>query len=146
MEVHEVKELMEQFDKSSLTTLELVFHDTTIKMNKKEFDYPPPAPSPVNHSQSSVVTPPPPPLKLNLTGNTAVCAPVGGVFFLAPVNAQGTLLQVGDSVNQGDVLCCIESMKMMTQVKAPITGLIKEISALNEALVGFGELLIEIGE
>lgn len=143
MEVHEVKELMEQFDKSSLTTFELVFHDTTIKMNKADLDFPPPPPP---RAYSSVVTPPPPPVKLNLTGNTAVTAPVAGVFYMATLGLDGTMLQVGDRVSQGDILCFIESMKMMTQVKAPMSGMIKEIAVSQESMVGFGDFLIQLGD
>ncbi len=145
MEVHEVKELMEQFDKSSLTTFELVFHDTTIKMNKADLDFVPPPPPPPR-AYSSVMTPPPPPVKLNLTGNTAVTAPVAGVFYMATLGLEGAMLQVGDRVNQGDILCFIESMKMMTQVKAPMSGSIKEITVSHESMVGFGDLLIQLGD
>ncbi len=145
MEVHEVKELMEQFDKSSLSTLELVFHDTTIKMCKPELNFTPPTPAPhTNHS--NVVTPPPPPVKLNLTGNCAVTAPVGGVFYVAPQGENAALWQIGDRVNQGDILCYIESMQVMTQVKAPVSGVLKEISVPHENLVGYGDLIMQIGE
>lgn len=144
MEVHEVKELMDQFDKSSLSTLELVFHDTTIKMSKPEPGavYPPPPPPP----HSSVVTPPPPPVKLNLTGNTAVTAPVVGVFYASASPNELPLVRVGDRVQEGDVVCFMEAMKMMTEVKAPISGIVKEICVENGALLGCNHLIMLIGD
>ncbi len=143
MEVHEVKELMEQFDKSSLSTLELVFHDTTIKMSKPEAGFVQPEPV---VPQSTVVTPPAPPVKLNLTGGAAVTAPMVGVFYASASSNQPPMVRVGDRVQAGDVVCLIESMKMMSEVKAPISGIIKEICVSNEALLGFGDLIMLIGD
>lgn len=145
MEVHEVKELMEQFDKSTLQTLELVFHDTTIKMSKADLGYGRATGSNAG-ATSSVITPPPPPVKLNLIGNSAVTAPVTGLFYMAPLGADSTQLKVGDTVAPGDILCFIDSMNIMTQVKAPCAGVIKGITVSNEALVEAGDLLILLGE
>lgn len=146
MEVHEVKELMDQFDKSSLSTLELVFHDTTIKMTKPEVGFVQTVSTAVPVSQPTVVTPPAPPVKLNLTGYTAVTAHMVGVFYTSPTPNEPPMVRVGDRVRQGDVVGLIEAMKMMSEVKAPVSGIVKEICVQNEALLGFGDIIMQIGE
>ncbi len=148
MDIREIKELMEQFDKSSLGAIEVVLHDATIKMTKPEVapvgqvDYVQTSPTP----QASVVTPPAPPVKLNLPGYTAVTAPMVGVFYRASSPDADPFVSVGDPVNKGDTLGLIEAMKMMTEIKAPATGVVKEISVENESVLGFGDVIMQIGE
>lgn len=58
MDIREIKELMEQFDKSTLGSIEVVLHDTTIKMTKPEVGYMQTTVTPPSAPTSSVVTPP----------------------------------------------------------------------------------------
>ena len=54
------------------------------------------------------------------------------------------LLQVGDKVKSGQVLCLIEAMKMMSEITAPKDGVIKEIYAKNQDVVEFEQDLFLI--
>ncbi len=149
MDIREIKELMDQFDKSSLGALEVQLHDATIKMSKPEVGqvgYVQTTVTPSVTTGASVVTPPAPPVKLNLPGSTAVTSPMVGVFYRATAPDAAPFVQVGDAVQQGDVLGMIEAMKIMTEIKAPISGVIKEISAENESVLGFGDVIMQIGE
>jgi acetyl-CoA carboxylase biotin carboxyl carrier protein len=51
---------------------------------------------------------------------------------------------VGDTVNKGDVICIIEAMKLMNEVKAEFGGKITEISAENADPVEFGQTIFII--
>ena len=75
------------------------------------------------------------------SNNLEVKSPLLGIFF-AQVN--GKTLSVGDSVKEGDVLCSIEAMKMMNEVKAPSAGKIVRIGASEGDLVEYDQVLFEI--
>ena len=75
-----------------------------------------------------------------------VKAPLVGVFYSAPSPEEKPYVQVGDKVEAGQILCLIEAMKMMSEITAPRDGVIKEIYAKNQDVVGFEEQLFLIGD
>ena len=75
------------------------------------------------------------------TGND-VNAPLLGIFYL--IGEADKKASVGKKVKAGDVLCTIEAMKMMNEVKAPMDGEIREICAKDGDLVEFGQKLFVI--
>lgn len=72
-----------------------------------------------------------------------VKAPILGIFY--PCANEEKKVTVGDSVKKGDVLCTIEAMKMMNEVKAPVDGVIREICAKEGDLVEYKQKLFAIG-
>ena len=75
-----------------------------------------------------------------------VRAPLVGVFYSAPSPEDKPYVQVGDKVKEGQVLCLIEAMKMMSEITSPKDGVIKSIYAKNQDVVGFEEQLFLIGD
>ncbi len=75
-----------------------------------------------------------------------VRAPLVGVFYSCPTPDDPPYVQVGDRVKEGQVLCLIEAMKMMNEVKAPIDGVVKKIYAQNKDVIGFDDPLYLIVE
>ncbi len=73
----------------------------------------------------------------------AVKAPLLGIFYGKVGDKEA--YKVGDSVKKGDVLCTIEAMKMMNEVKAPKDGVILEVLAEEGALVEFNQELFILG-
>ena len=71
---------------------------------------------------------------------TEVKAPILGVFY-----ANETPVKEGDAVEKGDVLCTIEAMKMMNEVKSPASGKVIKVLAENGALVEYHQTLFVIG-
>ena len=59
--------------------------------------------------------------------------------------ANETPVKEGDTVEKGDVLCTIEAMKMMNEVKSPVSGKVTKVSAENGALVEYHQTLFMIG-
>ena len=52
------------------------------------------------------------------------------------------LVKVGDSVSQGDLLCLLEAMKMITPLEAPVDGNVIEVCITEKQSVARGEKLI----
>ena len=71
-----------------------------------------------------------------------VKSPMGGVAYLSADPASPPYIKIGQHVKQGDTLLLIEAMKTFNEVKAPISGIVKEIIVLNSQPVEFGDDLI----
>lgn len=81
--------------------------------------------------------------------NTEVVkSPIVGVFYAAKDPNSPPFVKVGDTVKKGDVLCILESMKMMNEIRSDYDGVIKEIKCKNEELVEFDQVMfvLEKGE
>lgn len=55
-------------------------------------------------------------------------------------------VKTGDSVNMGDVLLVLESMKMETEVVSPMAGTVKEVRISEGSAVNLGEVMVLIDE
>ena len=71
-----------------------------------------------------------------------VKSPMVGVAYLSADPASQPYIKIGQHVKQGDTLLLIEAMKTFNEVKAPISGIVKEIIVLNSQPVEFGDDLI----
>lgn len=96
----------------------------------------PPAPAPA--------APPPPPPEEELT---PIPSPLVGTFYRATSPDADTFVTVGSRVNKDTVVCIIEAMKVMNEIKAETSGVIKKILVENATAVQFGQpmFLVEKG-
>ena len=65
-----------------------------------------------------------------------------GVVYLSSEPSKPHFVKEGQHVKHGDVLMLIEAMKTFNEIKAPKSGVIKKIVALNSQPVEFGETLV----
>ena len=72
---------------------------------------------------------------------TVVEAPVVGTFYRAGAPDAAPFVEVGDRVEAGDVLCVIEAMKLMNDIKAEFAGEVVEVLAENGQAVEYGQPL-----
>ena len=73
-----------------------------------------------------------------------VKSPIVGTFYDAPTPGAAAFVKVGDHVDVGQVLCIIESMKLMNEIEAEITGVIAAKLVENGRPVEYGEALFAI--
>ena len=73
-----------------------------------------------------------------------VKSPMVGTFYRRPSPDTKSYVEVGDSVNEDTVVCIIEAMKVMNEIKAECTGTVKEILVANGRPVQFGQLLFKV--
>ena len=69
-------------------------------------------------------------------------SPLVGTFYSAPSPDAAPFVQVGDRVTPDTVICIIEAMKVMNEIKAEKSGVVKEIVAQNGQPVEYGQVLI----
>ena len=77
------------------------------------------------------------------TGHT-VRSPMVGTFYASTSPDAPSFTEIGKHVNVGDTLCIIEAIKMMNQIEADKSGVIKEILAQNEDAIEFDQPLFII--
>ena len=73
-----------------------------------------------------------------------VTSPIVGTFYRKPSPDKEPFVKVGDIVNKGDVLCIIEAMKMMNEIKSEFDGKISSIEVDDGQPVEFGQTIIVI--
>ncbi len=73
-----------------------------------------------------------------------VKAPFVGTFYAAPSPDSPPYVKLGQEVNADSVLCIVEAMKVMNEIKAEVRGIIREIMAENARPVQYGQPLFKI--
>lgn len=75
---------------------------------------------------------------------TPVKSPIVGVYYAASSPTAKPYVEVGSKVKAGQVLCIVEAMKVMNEIKAPIDGTVTSIMANSEDLVEYDQVLMII--
>ena len=78
--------------------------------------------------------------------NKYVTSPLVGTFHSAPSIGGKPFVNEGDKVNKGDKLCIIEAMKVMNEITAKESGVIKKVLVNDNQMVEYGQRLFIIGE
>ena len=136
----EIFDLMDRFQRSTIHAMKLSRKDFSIELTKAPpapaAAAVPTAPTPV---QAVAVQPEAPAPQAE---SPTVDAPLVGTFYAAPSPDQPPFVAVGDHVKQGQTVCLIEAMKMMSEVPAPCDCVIEAILKNSGELVAFGEPLL----
>jgi acetyl-CoA carboxylase biotin carboxyl carrier protein len=77
-------------------------------------------------------------------GLVAVQSPMVGTFYRAARPGAAPFVEEGDPVAPGQVLCILEAMKLMNEVKAEIEAIVRRIHAVDAEPVEYGQLLFEL--
>lgn len=164
MNINEIKDLMAQFDQSSLREFSYKNQSDELTFSKNESSAAvattpaasaapvvapvQPASAPVADMVSQAASTTAPELAPEAPAPAAegdvVESPLVGVAYLAAGPDKPAFVSVGDQVKKGQTLMIIEAMKVMNEVPAPKDGLITEILVQNEEMVEFGKGLVRI--
>jgi acetyl-CoA carboxylase biotin carboxyl carrier protein len=141
LDLEKIKELMAALEQSDLTRLKLKIGETEIELAREErvaAAPPPPPPQPARvASEPKVVEQP-------TTSEKCIVSPMVGTFYLSPSPSDPAFVKAGDQVSEDSVVCIVEAMKVMNEVKAGVKGTIKRVMAENGQPVEFGAKLFEI--
>jgi acetyl-CoA carboxylase biotin carboxyl carrier protein len=99
---------------------------------------------PVNGPAPLAATPEAPAAPAAESGFQIIASPMVGTFYRASAPDADVYTDVGDAIEPGKILCIIEAMKVMNEVKAEIEGEIVEILARNSEAVEYGQPLFKV--
>jgi acetyl-CoA carboxylase biotin carboxyl carrier protein len=160
MDIRKVKKLIELLDESGIAEIEITEGEESVRISRHSTGVaaaapvyapaPIAAPAPVPQAApapaASVAAAPATPAAAEDSEGFEVNAPMVGTFYSSSSPGAAAFVQVGDQVNEGDTLCIIEAMKMMNQIEAEVSGVIKSVRVQNGDPVEYGQTLFVIDQ
>jgi acetyl-CoA carboxylase biotin carboxyl carrier protein len=150
MDIRKIKKLIELVEESGISELEISEGEESVRISRsapttnysapvQNIQIPQPAPVVVAPTvQAEVVT------DAVAIDGTTIKSPMVGTFYRTPSPESKAFVEVGQTVNVGDVLCIVEAMKMMNQIESEKAGTIKAILVENGQPVEFDQPLFII--
>ncbi|MCU7356147.1 MULTISPECIES: acetyl-CoA carboxylase biotin carboxyl carrier protein [Enterococcus] len=161
MNINEIKDLLAQFDQSTLTEFDLKDNQFELYFNKNQqvrgqngtmtetVSQQPETPSFGLDKSLDVSSVTPPALAeeedLKMEG-TEIVSPLVGVCYLKSGPDQPVFKKVGDRIEKGEALCIIEAMKVMNEIVSDVAGELIQILVENEQVVEFNQPLFVVKE
>ena len=146
----EIKELLQIFDESGVAEMEVQRGENRLRLRRAPMVHEMTAHSapPAAHTHASAPAPLPAAAASKASGpdpsHTLIKSPIVGTYYDAPSPEAGPFVKVGDTVEPGQVLCIIESMKLMNEIEAEIAGTLVHKLVENGRPVEYGEALFAI--
>ena len=141
MDIEKIIRILDRMENSSLVSFQLKEGEDEIKLSKITDQL---AQNLVKDgSMPTEQTFQPRETKSNL-GEAFLKSPMIGTFYVAPSPDAEPFVHVGDVIGKEQVVCIIEAMKMMTEIKAEIPGVIEEVLVANGEKVEFGQPLFKL--
>ncbi len=153
MNITEIKDLMSQFDQSSLREFSYSNAGETLHFSKNQQVIAAPSPkleapvAPASPAVPAAETSEPAPAEVSVSPvaeGAVVESPLVGVAYLSPSPDKPAFVAVGDTVKKGQTLMIIEAMKVMNEVPADRDGVVTEILVANQDVVEYGQGLVRI--
>ena len=144
MDIRKIKKLIEMLQESDLKEIEVSQGDESVRILRDRF---------VQTNGNKIIQQPEvlsaePEIQQKIETSKAegnvITSPIVGTFYRKPSPDKDPFIRVGDTVEKGDVLCIIEAMKMMNEIKSDFRGKIVSIDLEDGAPVEFGQSIITI--
>ena len=153
MELKDIKAIIDLMKKNSITEFELEEKDSKLRLKRglsgsaqvsqSDDSYPVMA-MPVTAPIVSVSAPVPTAASIANTGEIDIKSPMIGTFYRSPSPDSASYVDVGAEVGPESVVCIIEAMKVMNEIKAEVRGVITQILVENGKPVEFGQPLFKV--
>jgi acetyl-CoA carboxylase biotin carboxyl carrier protein len=149
VDIKDIKAIIDLMRKNSVSEFELEKQDFKIRLKRGSNG----ATSPTSYEDApligyqqaavlpSTVSSPIPQLVIN---EVDIKSPMIGTFYRAPSPESASYVEVGTEVNPDTVVCIIEAMKVMNEIKAEAKGIITQVMVENAKPVEFGQPLFKI--
>lgn len=151
MTIDEIKELLQIFNESGVGELEVQRGEDRLRIKRagmnKEYIVAPaqqPGSAPAAPASQPIAAAGAAPARAPETEGMLVKSPIVGTYYDSPSPEAPPFVKVGDSVEPGQVLCIIESMKLMNEIEAETAGTIVAKLVENGRPVEYGEALFSI--
>ena len=144
MDIRKIKKLIEMLQESDLKEIEVSQGDESVRILRDRF---------VQTNGNKIIQQPEvfsaePEIQQKIETSKAegnvITSPIVGTFYRKPSPDKDPFIRVGDTVEKGDVLCIIEAMKMMNEIKSDFSGKIVSIDLEDGQPVEYGQSIITI--
>ena len=144
MDIRKIKKLIEMLQESDLKEIEVSQGDESVRILRDRF---------VQTNGNKIIQQPEvfsaePEIQQKIETSKAegnvITSPIVGTFYRKPSPDKDPFIRVGDTVEKGDVLCIIEAMKMMNEIKSDFSGKVVSIDVEDGKPVEFGQSIITI--
>jgi acetyl-CoA carboxylase biotin carboxyl carrier protein len=152
VDIKDIKAIIDLMKKNSITEFELERQDSKIRLKRGSNGGAPivqydeqvavgavPVLPPVAVASTLTVAPPVP-----VTGEIEVKSPMIGTFYRAPSPEAASYVEIGTEISPESVVCIIEAMKVMNEIKAEVKGVITQVLVENAKPVEFGQPLFKV--
>tara|TARA_B100001013_G_scaffold181567_1_gene109247 strand:- start:1591 stop:2037 length:447 start_codon:yes stop_codon:yes gene_type:complete len=147
MDIRKVKKLIEMLEASELEEIEIQEGEESVRLVKKQSHSVISDVSSTNENLTSIKSPTdhetPPKESVETEGDT-ITSPMVGTFYAAASPGAKPFVSIGDEIMEGDVVCIVEAMKMMNEIKSDFSGIVTAILVENSEPVEFGQSLFRI--
>ena len=142
MDIRKIKKLIEMLQDSDLTEIEVHEGEESVRIARGSIQS-------VEANPSLIVSTSPnlPSEKTEIPvseSGSVIKSPIVGTFYRKPAPDKPPFIEVGSHVNAGDVVCIVEAMKMMNEIKSEFTGKVSAINIEDGEPVEFDQSLIVI--
>ena len=145
MYIKEIKDMIILMNENGLTELEIEKEGVRIKLKKgtnsayeKTIEFLPQSTAAPERPQAN------PPEKAERKATVDIKSPMVGTFYRTPSPEAPSYVNIGDTIEPGQVVCIIEAMKLMNEIKSEVKGKIVDIQVDNAEPVEFGQVLFVI--
>ena len=142
MDIRKIKKLIEMLQDSDLTEIEVKEGEESVRIARGNSRNIEATPAPIIHSSASS------PVEKNEVSldksGSIIKSPIVGTFYRKPSPDKPPFIEIGSNVNAGDVVCIVEAMKMVNEIKSEFTGKVSAINIEDGEPVEFDQSLIVI--
>ena len=148
MDIRKVKKLIEMLESSELEVIEIQEGEESVRLVKKQTETvvshvtqnpadPVTEKTVIGHSQEALST-------ITAAVGDVITSPMVGTFYAAPSPGAKPFISVGDEIQEGDIVCIVEAMKMMNEIKSDFSGKVTSVLVENSEPVEFGQALFTV--
>jgi len=142
MDIRKIKKLIEMLQDSDLTEIEVKEGEESVRIvrgNAQQIEVKsiPTVKSSINISEEKDD-------EMSIDAGSKIKSPIVGTFYRKPAPDKPPFVEIGSHVNAGDVVCIVEAMKMMNEIKSEHTGKVLAININDGEPVEFDQTLIVI--
>ena len=147
MELKDIKAIIDLMKKNSISEFELERQDFKIRLKRGGISVAQneDISMPLMVSSGTSTTPIPfPTTSTTVNTDLEIKSPMIGTFYRSPSPESANYIEIGSEVNPDSVVCIIEAMKVMNEIKAEMRGIITEILVDNAKPVEFGQPIFKV--
>ena len=142
MDIRKIKKLIEMLQESDLNEIEIQEGEESVRISRGSMKSIEVQSVPIESDKAEVLSGNNDTAKID--SGSSIKSPIVGTFYRKPAPDKPPFIDIGSHVNAGDVVCIVEAMKMMNEIKSEFTGQVTAINVEDGAPVEFGQSLIVI--